>query len=720
MTIHFLKKSLILIGKDFIFKYIFMQFPLRKKGFTIVELMVAVTIIAILGAVSFVSYSSYTQDVRDANRIAQLSSIHNLLIQRGAKASLPKPDDAVDIRVEGEIIWYQWYAGENVLEDIWYNTKGLDPLDQKYFTYYVTKNLKYFQLLAFAEDPENVPWFAEKIESKPTASFFTRSFANEEYIERHPMISGKKLWILVTEENIPLQEIDEVQWSRAIDIDTTTTVFKSYLSDSMYALWTGDVMKNLSKVNKVGWKWCTAYRSNLSCLEIAQVEDNTLPGIPDLWNSTPIPPEWYLNLPSDLIELFDLNGEYVEHWLSNNCDKNNLDVIKIKPSQINDFMAWNLSLPIEGKSTQYRFPGHWDKNKIFQLVEDDNGSNTFILNDPLESRNRWSDHQCVWLVWNWKTIIKTRYRENYVIDANIRWQILYWLNIDGGRTESRSWNTYGLYINQRNITVLNVNAFNSIEWIHLDVSADNSLLQNINTFSNTSHGIYSFDGRNQTYANINSFNNYYSGMKFYTSVEHKIHNANIFNNAYGIDSSWNMALVINNSNIFNNTYWVIVNYTNDVMNNVNIHNNDIWIYLQWWTSHAFNKVKLFDNYRPVIGSRWWQSSRYYWDTYVAWNNLWTSQFYKGQYHSYFSDGNLISSLPNMQNHKIIPNIVGWSSSAQGKQAVSINGTEVLSFWSSVQNQIRPLQATSSSSVTEYWDDNTGRYDYNSSKKVWQW
>jgi hypothetical protein len=33
----------------------------------------------------------------------------------------------------------------------------------------------------------------------------------------------------------------------------------------------------------------------------------------------------------------------------------------------------------------------------------------------------------------------------------------------------------------------------------------------------------------------------------------------------------------------------------------------------------------------------------------------------------------------MQNHKIIPNIVGWSSSAQGKQAVSINGTEVLSF-----------------------------------------
>lgn len=697
-----------------------MQFRLTKKGFTIVELMVVVTIIAVLWAISFVSYSSYTQDVRDANRIAQLTSIHNLLFQYWAKLELPKPDDAVDIRVDGKIIWYQWYAGKNVLEDIWYNTKWQDPLDKKYFTYYVTKNLKYFQLLALAEDPENVPGFTGNIESSPIAALFKTTLANEEYAERHPMISGKKLGILVTEDNIPLQEIEEVKGSRAIDIDITTKVFKSYLSDSMFALGSGDVLSNLSKVNQVWWKWCTAYRSNLSCLEVAQVEDNKLPGIPDLWNSIPIPPEWYLNLPSDLIELFDLNWEYVEHWLSNNCDKNNLDVIKIKPSEINNFMAWNLALPIEGKATTYTFPGHWWNNKIYQLVEEDNGSNTFILDEPIRSWHGWAGNQCVWLVWNGKTIVKTRYRENYVIDANIQWQILYGLNIDGWRTESRSGNTYGLYINQRNITALNVNVFNSIEGVHLHVSADNSLLQNVNTFSNTGHWIYSFDGRNQTYSNINSFNNYYSWIKFYTNTEHKIHNANIFNNAYGIDSSWNSSVAINNSNIFNNTYGVIVNYTNDVMNNVNIHNNEIWIYLQWGTSHAFNKVKLFQNYRPIIGSRWWQGSRYYGDTYVAWNNLWASQFYRGQYHGYFSDGNLISSLPNINDHKVIPNIMGWNSSAQGKQSVSINGTETLSLGTAIQNQVRPLKATSASSVTEYWDDNTGRYDYNSSKQIGQW
>ena len=41
--------------------------------------------------------------------------------------------------------------GKSNLEQIEYSQKGMDPKDGTYFTYYVSDDMKYFQLMAFLE-----------------------------------------------------------------------------------------------------------------------------------------------------------------------------------------------------------------------------------------------------------------------------------------------------------------------------------------------------------------------------------------------------------------------------------------------------------------------------------------------------------------------------------------------------------------------------------------
>lgn len=44
-------------------------------AFTLVELIIVITLIAILSAVGFISYASYLVDARDASRVADLGNL---------------------------------------------------------------------------------------------------------------------------------------------------------------------------------------------------------------------------------------------------------------------------------------------------------------------------------------------------------------------------------------------------------------------------------------------------------------------------------------------------------------------------------------------------------------------------------------------------------------------------------------------------------------------
>lgn len=215
----------------------------NKKWFTIIELIVVISILAILSTIWFISYSWYLIWVRDANRISQLESFERWLITSLTKWKLPLPEDYVEIKSWINIIWYQWLLWKDVLETIDYSWNWFDPLDKTYFTYYLTKNRKYFQLMAYLEDKSNLQltWI------------FNSTYADTGYKYRYPTFVWKKLWMLFREDNTTINST----WSLVTfdTLDVWSNNYKSYLTDQKFVYWSWTTFSWLINVDKAAWKF---------------------------------------------------------------------------------------------------------------------------------------------------------------------------------------------------------------------------------------------------------------------------------------------------------------------------------------------------------------------------------------------------------------------------------------------------------------------------------
>ncbi|MDQ7022778.1 MAG: fibrinogen-like YCDxxxxGGGW domain-containing protein [Candidatus Gracilibacteria bacterium] len=211
-------------------------------AFTLVELIVVITILAILATVGFVSFSGYLAGARDTNRVSQLKSMSDALELYRTKKDLPIPDDKVDVRVgpssNEETIAYQGYIGKNVLETIEYTESGLDPKDKTYFSYFLTKNKKFFQLLAFLEE-----------ENDDVVVLNLNKVSAIDYSDRKFIVKGKKLGILLTgtgtDLNRPVQEVESIISSGYLNIENTNDIYNAILENGYELTGTGTELKML-------------------------------------------------------------------------------------------------------------------------------------------------------------------------------------------------------------------------------------------------------------------------------------------------------------------------------------------------------------------------------------------------------------------------------------------------------------------------------------------
>ncbi len=127
--------------------------PLKKKRikFSIMDLLIACIVLAILGYIGFRSFESYGAQARDDIRAGHLAIIReglDKLVKQGQP--LPEPFMKKEILANSSVIGLQWLAWEALFSAI--GKKVLkDPLDSSYYIYYYQPQTKQYEVMAYLE-----------------------------------------------------------------------------------------------------------------------------------------------------------------------------------------------------------------------------------------------------------------------------------------------------------------------------------------------------------------------------------------------------------------------------------------------------------------------------------------------------------------------------------------------------------------------------------------
>lgn len=115
---------------------------LKNKWFTLVELIVLITILSILWIIAILFLQSYTLNARDWARISDIKSIQRALwlyiIQR---SRFPEPTNPVNITYSWATVWTQWTFWDTTFMNVWIvNKKPIDPLKFVDYSYSITND----------------------------------------------------------------------------------------------------------------------------------------------------------------------------------------------------------------------------------------------------------------------------------------------------------------------------------------------------------------------------------------------------------------------------------------------------------------------------------------------------------------------------------------------------------------------------------------------------
>lgn len=142
--------------------------------FTLVELIVVITILAILWSIAFISLKWYALNARDWTRITDMRNISKSLVLFFTKTGrYPHPENVSTITASWTTIRYQWYAWNMVLSTIWiWNVSqgsAKNPLSGEYYSYIIDWNNTQHSIIGYFESWDSFSF--NSIIPKVNASF---------------------------------------------------------------------------------------------------------------------------------------------------------------------------------------------------------------------------------------------------------------------------------------------------------------------------------------------------------------------------------------------------------------------------------------------------------------------------------------------------------------------------------------------------------------------
>jgi len=123
------------------------------RAFTLVELIVVITILAVLGTIAFISLQGFSLKARDSARVSDLATISKSLeFFKTTEWYFPDPTNATNISYSWSLAWKQWEFGEETRRISWRISQvPVDPLTLNPYTYSTTNTRQEYELWAVTE-----------------------------------------------------------------------------------------------------------------------------------------------------------------------------------------------------------------------------------------------------------------------------------------------------------------------------------------------------------------------------------------------------------------------------------------------------------------------------------------------------------------------------------------------------------------------------------------
>lgn len=128
---------------------------MNKKAFTLVELIVVITILAVLWTIGFISYTWYTSEARDSSRLADMWNIKKAIDLNEINTwKLPQVTNPVEIKVWTQVIFTQWTFWVDTIADLkWLISQNpKDPLTKLDYSYSLTFDGSEYEIGWFIEN----------------------------------------------------------------------------------------------------------------------------------------------------------------------------------------------------------------------------------------------------------------------------------------------------------------------------------------------------------------------------------------------------------------------------------------------------------------------------------------------------------------------------------------------------------------------------------------
>jgi len=166
---------------------------MSKKAFTLVELIIVITIIWILSSIWYFSYVVHLINVKDTSRISQIINIWDWIDLAISKWINIVPENSVDINVSWNKYSTQWEAWKSIIWKIWFYWVWIDPKSWEYFTFALWTKVWSYQIITYLENPKNLPKTTNMVNILWT---------------RVPYVYWKdNIWILLDDSWVPVNKV---------------------------------------------------------------------------------------------------------------------------------------------------------------------------------------------------------------------------------------------------------------------------------------------------------------------------------------------------------------------------------------------------------------------------------------------------------------------------------------------------------------------------------